>query len=112
MPRRLRSDNLQGTLDLLILKTLSTRTPLHGYAIVTHIQQVTEDVLRVEEGSLYPALHRIEGLGWITSEWSVSPTNRRVKLYSLTKAGREQLDAEEQRWADLAVAVNKLLRFA
>src|SRR5882724_3037180 len=112
MPRRLRSDNLQGTLELLVLKTLAAREPLHGYAMTTHIRQVTDDVLRVEEGSLYPALHRIEGLGWITSEWSLSPTNRRVKLYRLTKAGREQLGAEEQRWADLALAVGKLLRFA
>jgi len=112
MPRRLRSDNLQGTLELLVLKTLATRQPLHGYAITTHIRQVTEDVLRVEEGSLYPALHRIEGLGWISSEWSLSSTNRRVKLYRITKAGREQLQSEEQRWAELARAVNRLLRFA
>ena len=112
MPRRLRSDSLQGTLELLVLKTLASRGQLHGYAITTHIREVTDDVLRVEEGSLYPALHRIEGLGWITSEWSMSPTNRRVKLYRLTKAGRAQLDAEEQRWAELARAVNRLLRFA
>jgi PadR family transcriptional regulator PadR len=112
MPRKLRSDSLQRTLDLLILKTLASRAPLHGYAIVTHIQQVTDEVLHVEEGSLYPALHRIEGLGWISSEWSVSTTNRKVKVYSLTPAGRQQLEAEEQRWAELSMAVNKLLQFA
>lgn len=112
MPRRLRSESLQGTLELLVLKTLASRQPLHGYAITTHIRQVTDEVLRVEEGSLYPALHRIEGLGWISSEWTLSPTNRRVKLYSLTDEGRKQLDAEQQRWTELAVAVEKLLRFA
>lgn len=112
MPRPLRSDNLQGTLDLLILKTLSARAPLHGYAIASHIQQVSDEALRVEEGSLYPALHRIEGLGWISSEWSLSPANRRVKLYSLTSAGRKQLEAEQRRWAELTLAVGKLLQFA
>src|SRR5438874_624059 len=110
MPRSLRTDSLQGTIDLLVLKTLATRQPLHGYAIVTHIQQVSDEVLRVEEGSLYPALHRIEGLGWITSEWNVSQTNRRVKLYSLTEAGRRQLTAEENRWNELAQAVAKVLQ--
>lgn len=97
-------------MDLLVLKTLGARAPLHGYAIATHIQQVSGDFLRVEEGSLYPALHRIEGLGWITSEWSLSSTNRRVKLYSLTPAGRGQLVAEEQRWNDLTRAVTKVLQ--
>jgi len=110
MPRSLRSDNLQGTLDLLVLKTLGARAPLHGYAIASHIQQITDDVLRVEEGSLYPALHRIEGLGWISSEWSLSSTNRRVKLYSLTTAGHQQLAAEEQRWNELTQAVTKVLQ--
>jgi transcriptional regulator len=108
MPRSLRTDNLQGTIDLLILKTLGLRAPLHGYAIATHIQQVSDDVLRVEEGSLYPALHRIEGLGWISSEWSVSSSNRRVKIYSLTAAGKRQLIDEEQRWDQLIRAVAKV----
>src|SRR5690349_6784598 len=112
MPRSLRTDNLQGTLDLLVLKTLAARAPLHGYAIATHIQQVSDDFLRVEEGSLYPALHRIEGLGWIDSEWSVSSTNRRVKLYRLTEAGRKQLGLEEERWTELALAMSKMMRFA
>jgi len=110
MPRSLRSDNLQGTLDLLVLKTLGARAPLHGYAIASHIQQVSDDFLRVEEGSLYPALHRIEGLGWISSEWSMSSTNRRVKLYSLTPVGHAQLVAEEQRWSELTQAVTKVLQ--
>ena len=110
MPRSLRSDNLQGTLDLLVLNTLAARGALHGYAIATHIQQVSDDFLRVEEGSLYPALHRIEGLGWISSEWSLSPTNRRVKLYSLTAAGRHQLELEQKHWDELTVAVRKVLK--
>ena len=110
MPRSLRTDHLQGTLYLLVLKTLALRAPLHGYAIATHIQQVSQEVLRVEEGSLYPALHRIEALGWISSEWSVSASNRRVKLYSLTEAGRRQLEAEEQHWGELAKAVARVLQ--
>jgi transcriptional regulator len=110
MPRSLRTDQLQGTLDLLVLKTLGLRGALHGYAIATHIQQVSEDVLRVEEGSLYPALHRIEGQGWISSEWSLSANNRRVKLYRLTDAGRGQLFAEEARWAELIQAVARVLQ--
>lgn len=110
MPRSLRSDTLQGTLDLLVLKTLGAHAPLHGYGIASYIQQVSDEVLRVEEGSLYPALHRIEGLGWICSEWSVSSTNRRVKLYSLTAEGKRQLEAEEERWNQLTLAVTKVLR--
>jgi len=85
---------------------------MHGYGIATHIQEVSEEMLRVEEGSLYPALHRIEGAGWIDSEWTVSAANRRVKTYRLTRAGRRQLEAEERRWLDLARAVRKVLRFA
>jgi PadR family transcriptional regulator PadR len=102
--------DLQGTLDLLVLKTLDTRNALHGYAIASHIQQVSGEFLRVEEGSLYPALHRIEGLGWISSEWSVSATNRRVKLYSLTESGRNQLAAEEKHWSEMTLAVTKVLQ--
>ena len=109
MPRALRSENLQGTLDLLILHTLAARGALHGYAISSHIQQVSDEFLRVEEGSLYPALHRIEGLGWISSKWSTSPTNRRVKLYSLTTAGRRQLSVEQKRWDELTLAVRRVL---
>ena len=104
-------DVLQGTLDLLILKTLA-RGPAHGYGIVVHIQQVSDEALRVEEGSLYPALHRIEQAGWISSEWGVSDNNRRAKYYRLTAAGRKQLEKEEQDWAKLTRAVAKVLRFA
>jgi len=99
------------TLDLLVLKILAACGPLHGYGIATHIQQVSDDMLRVEEGSLYPALHRIEGAGWIASEWTVSSANRRVKTYRLTTAGRRQLDAEQRRWDDLSRAVRKVLRY-
>ncbi len=104
-------DILQGTLDLLVLKTLA-RGPQHGYGIVVHIQQVSEEALRVEEGSLYPALHRIEQAGWISSEWGVSDNNRRAKYYRLTAAGRKQLAREEENWGRLTRAVAKVLRFA
>ena len=107
-----RSDQLQNTLDLLVLKTLAARGPLHGYAIANHIQQISEDELRVEEGSLYPALHRIESEGWIASEWKTSATNRRVKLYRITPAGRRQLAREQESWARLSRAIAKVLRFA
>ncbi len=107
-----RSNRLQNTLDLLILKTLAARGALHGYAIVSHIQQVSGEELRVEEGSLYPALHRIESEGWIASVWTTSATNRRVKIYRITAAGRRQLERERQSWARLTRAVGKVLRFA
>jgi len=104
-------DVLQGTLDLLILKTLA-RGPQHGYGIVVHVQQVSDEVLRVEEGSLYPALHRIEQAGWISSEWGISENNRRAKYYRLTAVGRKQLAREEENWDRLTRAVGKVLRFA
>jgi PadR family transcriptional regulator, regulatory protein PadR len=104
-------DVLQGTLDLLILKTLA-RGPQHGYGIACHIQQVSEEVLRVEEGSLYPALHRIEQAGWISFEWGTSENNRRAKYYRLTAVGRKQLAKEEEDWSQLTRAVAKVLRFA
>ena len=104
-------DVLQGTLDLLVLKTL-VRGPMHGYGIAVHIQQVSDEVLRVEEGSLYPALHRIEQTGLISSEWGVSDNNRRAKYYRLTAAGRKQLAKEEENWDRLTRAVAKVLRFA
>jgi PadR family transcriptional regulator PadR len=105
------SDVLQGTLDLLVLKTLA-RGPMHGFGIAVHIQQVSDEVLRVEEGSLYPALHRIEQAGWISSEWGTSDNNRRAKYYRLTAAGRKQLSSEEEGWERLTRAVAKVLRFA
>jgi transcriptional regulator len=104
-------DKLQGTLDLLVLKTLS-RGALHGYAIANRILQISNDILRVEEGSLYPALHRMEQAGWIRAEWKPSETGRRAKYYSLTAAGRKQLAAEEENWERLTRAVAALLRFA
>ena len=99
---------LQGTLDLLILKTLSWGTT-HGYGIARWIQQVTGDVLRVEEGSLYPALHRLEKRGWIDSEWGLSENNRRAKYYKLTTRGRQQLRAEASSWSVFSDAVSKVL---
>src|SRR5215471_14308307 len=104
-------DVLQGTLDLLILKTL-TRGPQHGYGIAVHIQQVSNEALRVEEGSLYPALHRIEQEGWIRSEWGVTEKNRRAKYYSLTAAGRKQLAQEEKSWERVVQGVTSVLRHA
>jgi PadR family transcriptional regulator, regulatory protein PadR len=108
--RKANSDVLQGTLDLLILTTLA-RGPMHGYGIAVHIQHVSDEALRVEEGSLYPALHRIEQAGWIGSEWGASDNNRRAKYYRLTAAGRKQLAKEEQNWDRLRRAVAKVLRF-
>jgi len=104
-------DQLQGALDLLILKTLA-RGAMHGYAIAQRIQQVSEEVLRVEEGSLYPALHRMEQADWITAEWRITTTGRRAKYYRLTETGRKQLAQEEQAWARVADGVAKVLRFA
>ena len=100
---------LQGTLDMLILKALSLR-PLHGYGVGQRIMQMSEDALRVEEGSLYPALYRIERQGWITAEWGVSENNLRAKFYKLTRAGRKQLQIEEENWERLAGAVFKVMQ--
>jgi transcriptional regulator len=100
---------LQGTLDMLILKALSLG-PLHGYGVGQRIMQMSEDALRVEEGSLYPALYRIERQGWITAEWGVSENNLRAKFYKLTRAGRKQLQIEEENWERLAGAVFKVMQ--
>ncbi|MGB7922148.1 MAG: PadR family transcriptional regulator [Pyrinomonadaceae bacterium] len=102
---------LQGTLDMLVLKALSIG-PLHGYGIGQRIRQFSDEVLRVEEGSLYPALYRIERRGWITSEWGTSESNLRAKFYKLTRAGRKQLELEEANWERLAGAVFKVMRTA
>jgi PadR family transcriptional regulator, regulatory protein PadR len=107
-----KKDQLSGTLDLLILKTLAQAGPTHGYAIVLYIQRVSDNLLRVEEGSLYPALHRIEETGWITSEWRTSKNNRRAKYYRLTPAGRKQVAREEQSWERVVQGVASILRFA
>jgi transcriptional regulator len=105
-------DSLQGSLDLLVLKILCRRPRLHGYAIMIAIQDISEDVLRAEEGSLYPALHRMEEAGWIRAEWITKETGRRARIYELTAAGKKQLSAEEARWHAVTSAVNRVLRMA
>jgi PadR family transcriptional regulator len=106
-----KNDILQGTLVLLILKTLLSHKRLHGYAITTHIQRVSTDLLRVEEGSLYPALHRMEQQGWLKSEWGITEKNRDARFYSLTAAGRKQLAREQESWAKLTEGVGRVLRY-
>jgi PadR family transcriptional regulator len=103
------TDLLQGTLDLLILRTIGLE-PLHGWAIAQRIQQISNDLLRVQQGSLYPALHRLEHQGWIAAEWGASDNNRRARFYSLTKAGRKQLQAEVAKWERLSSGVNLVLQ--
>ena len=102
-----RTSLLQGTLDLLILKALSLG-PLHGYGIIQRIRQMSEEMLSVEQGALYPALYRIEHKGWVTSKWDVTETGRRAKFYKLTAAGRKQLSIEEESWDLLALAIAKV----
>jgi PadR family transcriptional regulator, regulatory protein PadR len=105
-----KTDSLQGSLDLLVLKILSRRPSLHGYAIMTAIKECSGDVLRAEEGSLYPALHRMEEAGWIRAQWTTKDNGRRARIYELTAAGRKQLGAEESRWQVVTSAVNRVLR--
>ena len=107
-----KSDSLQGSLDLLVLKILSRRPRLHGYAIMTAIEEISGEVLRVEEGSLYPALHRMEEAGWIRAEWITKDTGRRARVYEVTAGGKKQLAAEESRWQAVTSAVNRVLRMA
>jgi PadR family transcriptional regulator PadR len=104
------ADSLQGSLDLLVLKILSRKPKLHGYAIMAAIQNISDEVLRVEEGSLYPALHRMEEAEWIRAEWITKETGRRARQYELTAAGKKQLAAEESRWKAVTSAVNRVLR--
>ena len=106
-----RLDLLQGTLDLLILRTLQAG-PMHGWAISERIQQISRDVLRVNQGSLYPALHRLEHQGWIKAEWAVSELGRRARFYRLTAAGRKQLERETENWARLAAAIGRVIELA
>ena len=108
---RSRNDVLQGTLTLLVLKALSNG-PKHGYAITQHLQRASNELLRVEEGSLYPALHRMEQSKWVRSEWKLSETNRRARFYSLTSAGASQLAEEQKYWENLTQAVRQVLKFA
>jgi PadR family transcriptional regulator PadR len=103
-------DTLQGSLDLLVLKILSRRPRTHGYAIMTAIQETSAEVLRVEEGSLYPALRRMEEDGWIRAEWITKDNGRRARIYELTAAGKKQLALEESRWQAVTSAVNRVLR--
>ena len=110
MPKH-KNDRLQGTLDLLVLRTLATRGTMHGYGITLHIEQISKDVLRLEEGSLYPALHRMTQEGWLRAEWGASENNRRARYYSITPAGRKQLANEEQSWTELTEAVARVLQF-
>ena len=105
-----KNDVLQGTLDLIVLRTLA-REPMHGYGITLHIQAASENLLRVEEGSLYPALHRMEQEGWISAQWGTSENNRRARYYRLTAAGRNQLSEEERNWDRLTYAVARVLQF-
>ena len=104
-----KTDSLQGSLDLLVLKILSRRPQLHGYAIMTAIKDWSGDVLRAEEGSLYPALHRMEEAGWIRAEWITKDSGRRARIYELTAAGKRQLANEESRWVAVTSAVNRVL---
>lgn len=107
-----KSDVLQGTLDLLVLRTLDVRGALHGYAITQHIQRGSAELLRVEEGSLYPALHRMEQAGWIRGRWGTTEKNRQARFYTITAAGRRQLAQEQESWERLTDGVSRVLRFA
>jgi transcriptional regulator len=111
MPRQ-RNDILQGTLALLVLKTLASQGHMHGYAITAHIQRASAELLRVEEGSLYPALHRMEQDGWVKAEWGTTEKNRQARFYTLTPTGRKQLAAEQESWARLTEGVTRVLRYA
>jgi transcriptional regulator len=115
MGRQMRThtnDRLKGTLDLLVLKTLASQGRMHGYAITLRIEEISENVLRLEEGSLYPALHRMTQAGWLRSEWGVSESNRRARYYSISAAGRKQLAEETQEWSQLTSAVARVLSLA
>jgi len=111
MPRQ-KNDILQGTLTLLVLRALDVAGPMHGYAVTSHIQRVSADLLRVEEGSLYPALHRMEDEGWVRSSWGTTEKNRQARFYALTAKGRKQLAAERESWERLTEGVDRALRTA
>jgi PadR family transcriptional regulator, regulatory protein PadR len=105
-----KAEVLQGTLDLLVLKTLDTLGPIHGFGIALRIQQVSEDLLRLNQGTLYPALLRLEQRGWIASKWGVSENNRKAKFYSLTRSGRKQLSEEADGWNQMSAVIDRVLR--
>ncbi len=107
-----KAEVLQGTLDLIVLKTLDTLGPLHGYGIAQRVQQVSEDLLRLNQGTLYPALLRLEQRGWISSKWGVSENNRKARYYALTKRGEKQLAAEAESWERMAAVIARLLEGA
>ncbi len=107
-----RAEVLQGTLDLMVLKTLDTLGPMHGFGIARRIEQVSGDLLRLNQGTLYPALLRLEQKGWITSKWGTSENNRRARFYSLTKAGRKQLEKEAEDWERMSAIIARLLEGA
>jgi PadR family transcriptional regulator PadR len=107
-----RQDAMQGSLPLLVLKILARRGPVHGYGITSHIEAMSDDILRVEEGSLYPALHRMEETGWIRAKWVTTENKRRARLYEITAEGRRQLHEEESRWLAVTAAVGNVLQRA
>jgi transcriptional regulator len=104
-----KSEILQGTLDLLVLKTLDVMGPMHGYGIAQRIQQISEDILQLNQGTLYPALLRLEQRGWVRSDWGISDNNRRARFYSITRSGRKQLTEERAKWERVAGAIERLL---
>lgn len=107
-----KTDSLNGSIDLLVLKILSRRGPLHGYGIALQIQEISEEALRVEEGSLYPALHRMEEAGMVRAEWAMTDSGRRARHYQISPAGKKQLALEEQRWQVVSSGVARILKFA
>ena len=106
------SNSAQTALDLLVLTVLDRRGPLHGYGIATAIETLSQEALLIEEGSLYPALHRMEELGWIAAEWKISETNRRARFYRVTNSGKKKLAAESERWSSFSTGVSRVLRHA
>ena len=105
-----KSEVLQGTLDLLVLKTLDSMGPMHGFGIAQRIQQVSQDLLQLNQGTLYPALLRLSQRGWIVSKWGISENKRKAKFYSLTRAGRKQLEAKAESWERMSTMINRMLR--
>jgi transcriptional regulator len=107
-----RQDSFQGAIPLLVLKILARRGPLHGYGLTTHIRQTSQDVLNVEEGSLYPALHRMEEAGLIKANWAITDKNRRARVYEITRSGTKELEQEEGRWRSISNAIGRVLKEA
>ena len=106
------NDKLQGTLTMLLLRALESRGPLHGYALCTHIHSVSDELVQVEEGSLYPALHRMQQDGWVSSKWEVTEKGRKARIYSITPRGSKQLAEEQEKWARLTRGVSRVLRYS